>query len=443
MQGTGRPQDTQGARDVRGARRNRAGDESGNILIMVALSMLAIIGLFGLGIEAGRWYLIRAEISKSVDAGALAGAKNISNPNVDPKTIAEDFSNANFPAGYLHTPTGGQGSPGFVAQLDGDKVQVNGVTNAKSVIAQLFGKDQVTIGTLGVAQMKNVEIMLVLDRSGSMAGQPEADLQTAAKSFVDFFQETQADDHLGLVSFATAATVDRPLENNFVIPIRAAIDAMTAVGATNPADALGLAGGPAGLTDQSALPPDRRKPQFVIFFSDGRPTAFHSSFLYKNAPVDGVACVTGNCEPWDIGNGVVTYNHIGDPNSETWMNIDPRPTGDGRSAGSACGNSNTVRWYAFDTEPVPGYAPTACSIPYKTALAAQVCNLASSHALARAQALKDRGIVVYAIGLGQANPQFLNALATSPDQAYYAPTSDQLRSIFQKIAKEIKLRMVA
>jgi Flp pilus assembly protein TadG len=423
-------------------RPRRLGDESGSVLILVALTMLVLLGFFALGVEAGRWYLIRAEISKSVDAGALAGAKNISNPHVDPRTIAQEFSDANFPAGYLATPTNGSGKPGFVAHLDGDKVSVAGVTVSKSVLAQLFGMPQVAIGTAGTAQMKNVEIMLVLDRSGSMAGQPIADLKVAARSFIDFFQATQADDRVGLVSFATAATLDRPMGSNFVTPIQNSINAMNAVGATNPADALAQAGGPSGFTDQSALPPDRRKPQFVIFFSDGRPTAFQGSFLYHNNTMNAVACVTGNCEPWDIGNGVVTYSQLCYPDREQWMPIDPRTTGDGRSPASACGNPNSMRWMTFDTEPVPGYAPTACSIPYRTALASHVCNLASGHALAQAQILKDRGITVYAIGLGQANPQFLNALATGPDQTYYAPTSDQLNAIFQKIAKEIKLRIV-
>ena len=160
--------------------------------------------------------------------------------------------------------------------------------------------------------------------------------------------------------------------------------------------------------------------------------------------MDAVGCVTGNCEPWEVGRSVQTYQLLGDPNVEQWYPsaINPRRTGDGRSSGSACGTSTTVRWKAFDTDPVPGYAPTACSIPYQTVLASHICNLASSRALARGAELKARGITIYTIGLGQANPDFLGALATGPEQTYYAPTSDQLRSIFQKIAKQIKLRMV-
>jgi hypothetical protein len=290
--------------------------------------------------------------------------------------------------------------------------------------------------------MKNVEILLVLDRSGSMAGTPIEDLKVAASSFVDFFEGTQAGDRVGMITFATSVTLERPLGPDFVDPLKDAIADMSAVGATNPSDALARAATEAGFTDQSNLPAERRRPQFVVFFSDGRPTAFRDQFVSRGNVVDAVGCVTGNCEPWEIGAAVQTYGKLGRPDVEQWFSIDPRRTGDGRATGSACGNANSVRWLAFDTEPVPGYAPTACSIPPATTLAAHVCHLASSRALDRGAELKARGITIYTIGLGSANPEFLNALATGPEQVFFAPDSDQLRGIFQKIAKQIKLRLV-
>lgn len=415
-------------------------DKSGNVLILVALSILVILGFFALGVEAGRWYLVRAELSKSVDAGALAGAKNISNPHVDAEAIAEEFSQENFAAGTLGTPGAGAGTVTFAAVRDGDRVSVDGQTHGLPVVAQLFGVDHVGISSLGAAQMKEVEIMLVLDRSGSMAGQPIADLKVAATSFVDFFADTEDRDRVGLVTFATSGTMVRPVGNNFVAPMRASINAMNAVGATNPGEALRLASGPDGLIDRTGGGV-QRIPQFLVFFSDGRPTAFRGTFRYRNNVFDANACVTGNCEPWDIGNGVVTHNNMGFPDREQWMGISPRTTGDGLIA-SACGNGNTTRWMMFDQRPIPGYGPQACNIPYRTALASYVCNTAANTAIENAQALKDRNVTIYAIGIGTVNAQFLETLASSPEYVYFTPDSDQLASIFQKVAKQIKLRMV-
>lgn len=418
-------------------------DESGNVLIIVALGIFVILGFFAMGVEAGRWYLIRAELSKSVDAGALAGAKNLSNPHVDPLLVAQEFSQENFSAGTLGTPGAGAGAVSFQAQIvDEDQVKVDGQTYGLPVIAQLFGVENVSIGTLGVAQMKEAEIMMVLDRSGSMEGQPMEDLKVASKSFVDYFEDTQDRDRVGLISFATSVTVDRPMGSNFVDAINRSIDDMVADGATNPEDALDQAKGPLGFSDQSALPQGRRVHQFLIFFSDGRPTAFRGMFLNRGNLVDGVACVTGNCEPWDIGAGVRTFGQLGLPDREGWMpGIDPRFTGDGLAGASACGQI-TTRYMVFDTRPVPGYTRSACGIPWQNVLSGHICNLASTMAVEHVQELKDKGVTVYAIGLGTVNRGFLDQVATSPELAYYTPDSDQLQAIFQKVAKEIKLRMV-
>ena len=122
--------------------------------------------------------MIRAELSKSVDAAALAGAKNISNPYVDPLVVAQQFGQANFPTGYAGTPATGTGAVTFnTMQLSDHQIQVTGSVTALVYLAQLFGVNQVTTSASGVAKMNQVEIMVVLDRSGSMAGQPIADLE--------------------------------------------------------------------------------------------------------------------------------------------------------------------------------------------------------------------------------------------------------------------------
>jgi len=138
-----------------------------------------------------------------VDAAALVGAKNISNPNVDVRALASEFCTENFQGGHLGT---GSGTASFDVQLLNDgKVRVDGRVNAPAILAKAVGMADVPVSAAGVAQMRNVEIMLVLDRSGSMDGQPIADLKVAAKSFLDFFVSTQDKDKMGLISFATAA----------------------------------------------------------------------------------------------------------------------------------------------------------------------------------------------------------------------------------------------
>ena len=150
-------------------------NQHGAVLITFALLLLVLLGFAAIAMEAGRWYMIRAELSKSVDAGALAGARNIGSLFVDPLVLAQEFGQANFAAGYGGTqPLGTAGSVVFTAsKLPNNGIQVNGSVTALGYLSQLFGVNTVPITASGAARQNKAQIMLVLDRSGSMAGQPD------------------------------------------------------------------------------------------------------------------------------------------------------------------------------------------------------------------------------------------------------------------------------
>jgi len=439
----------------------RIRDNRGAFAVIFALVLLVLLGFTALGIEAGRWYLVRAELAKAVDAAALVAAKNISNPHVDPVVIAREFGEENFRAGYLDTPGSGTdpvpGQVQFSAQmLEENRVSVRGDVNATAHLARLFGVNTIPVSAIGVAQRREVEIMMILDRSGSMAGQKMTDLKRAANSFLDFFVETQAEDRVGMISFATTVTLDRPLGSDFVDEMRSAINAMTAVGATNTEDAFDRAGGAGSFTDQSGLPGDRRVQQFAVFFSDGMPTALRERFRWDGQDYDGVAYGVGssgraNCRTSDYPYMSV-YSQLHRPagTNNFYPNVNPATTGDGRrTSGSdatncCCPRYLNTKWYIFESQPVPGYTAEQCSIPMNRLLP-HFCSLTRQLALQNAQTLKNRGVKIYAVGLGSSSeidPNFLRSLSSGESYTYIAPTSSELEAIFIRIARDIKLRLV-
>jgi Flp pilus assembly protein TadG len=423
---------------------NTLDNQRGAMLVLFGILLVVLLGFCALAMEAGFWYMVRAELSKSVDAASIAGAKNISNPYVDKLVLAQQVGHENFPAGYVGTPSTGSGTATFNAFEDPDhRIRVTGSVDAPIFLTQLFGVNHVVANSLGVAKKNEVEIMLVLDRSGSMGpgyGNAIVDLKTAAKSFVGFFKDTQDKDKMGLISFATGVTVNFPLGNNYVTPMTNSINSMNATGATNAEDALAQASGPNGLTDQSGVAPDKRVQQFVIFFSDGNPTAFRGKFKNKGTDnIDAVVCGTGQtCD--------TVYNQLGNPNSETWLNIDPSDTGDGKTtATSKCHPTATTKWYVFSQYPVSGYSdPEYCYIPHNTnqALPKYICSTARQMAVDHATSLKNKYVKIYTIGLGQIDKSFLSKIASGSSFEYYTPTSSELQAIFNTIAKDIKLRLV-
>ena len=117
------------------------------------------------------------------------------------------------------------------------------------------------------------DIALVLDRSGSMAGDPLAAMKLGAKTFIDIIAEATggapsgeigSGSRIGIVSFAATATADTALITS-VDALKDAVDALSAGGNTNHADAFSTA---AGLFD-----PASTNAKVIVMFTDGNTTA--------------------------------------------------------------------------------------------------------------------------------------------------------------------------
>ena len=117
------------------------------------------------------------------------------------------------------------------------------------------------------------DIVLILDRSGSMAGSALANLKAGAKAFIDIIDEatdgTQdgqigSGSRIAVVSFADTATADTRLITS-VADLKSAVDALSAGGNTNHADAFTKA------SELLAAPSTNAK--VMVMFTDGQTTA--------------------------------------------------------------------------------------------------------------------------------------------------------------------------
>ena len=117
------------------------------------------------------------------------------------------------------------------------------------------------------------DIVLILDRSGSMQGATLANLKNGAKAFIDIIDEatdgTQdgqigSGSRIGIVSFATTATQDTQLITD-VSDLKDAVDALTADGSTNHEDAFTKA---LDLFDSAST-----NAKVMVMFTDGVTTA--------------------------------------------------------------------------------------------------------------------------------------------------------------------------
>lgn len=420
-------------------------NQHGAYILITALVVVALFGFAALGIEVGRWYAIQGEMSKAIDGAAFAGAKNVNNPNInDLHGFVQEVAQANFPPGLLGTD-----APTFTVSDDGKgKIIVQGSTNSINTVSKVLEGSQSTtaIGAAGSAKLRNAEIALVLDVSGSMGGSPISDLKDGAKQFVENFQDQENDNRFALLTFASGVQKLFDMDHGYVSPITSAINGLGAVGGTNAEDALAQALA-LPWTDQSGVPANERSKQVVIFFSDGNPTAFRGQFKFNGTDYDGVAAIGGS----------TVYPSLQMPDQQySLFSVNKvHLTGDGKTTGStACpsinGSKLNTRWYVFTDSTyglgsfgaMSGYGSQQCNIP-GAPLADYLTYLATQMALDNAAAIKGQGIEIYTIGLGAVDPVFLGNLSSGTDFAYYTPDSSELAGIFQTIANILKLVLIS
>lgn len=117
------------------------------------------------------------------------------------------------------------------------------------------------------------DIVMVLDRSGSMQGVPLTNLKLGANTFIDIIEEatggTQSGEigsgsHMAVVSFSSTATQDTQLITS-VDELKNAVDDLTAGGSTNHGDAFEKA--------VALFDPMSANEKVIVMFTDGKTTA--------------------------------------------------------------------------------------------------------------------------------------------------------------------------
>jgi Flp pilus assembly protein TadG len=223
--------------------------ERGVILFVYTVAMGMIVLVLGLAIDAGVLYMTRNRMQAASDAAALAAARSLnisqtqSGQESDAQLAATSFFTANFPNSTLGTMgsaittslTYGAGAQAATASLT-----TIATTNAPTYFMKWLGYSTIPITVTGTASRRDINMIMVLDRSGSMnnAQVPTAceQMKIAATSFVDMFSNGR--DTLGLVVFNSGAETAFEPSTNFNAGMKAAISGISCGGNTATANAL-------------------------------------------------------------------------------------------------------------------------------------------------------------------------------------------------------------
>ena len=171
--------------------RRVASDESGQILLMTGVLIGVMIVLVALVVDIGHTRLVQRQLQAGVDAAALAGAQELpvetrrSRPRTSTAPLRRQERRQH---GRQRRDDRGRAlhpdDPGLQHALrDGERLSVTSTSNVPTFFARIIGVKSLTVTAKATAcfpcSIRPLDIMLVLDRTGSMCDTKDATASAA------------------------------------------------------------------------------------------------------------------------------------------------------------------------------------------------------------------------------------------------------------------------
>lgn len=201
----------------------------GAMLVLICVMIFAFIATVALGVDIAYMHLVRAELRSATDAAAKGTSSVLARTQDRAAAIAQgkqialqnnvagkglELADSDFLFGHASQDNTGR----FVFQEGKtpiNSVQVTGSRKSTSLsgsVGLFFGR---ILGRTTFEPVENAsatflerDIVLVVDRSGSMAGQKFVDLRNSVRTFVTTLQANPVEENVGLASYSTASTED-------------------------------------------------------------------------------------------------------------------------------------------------------------------------------------------------------------------------------------------
>lgn len=455
-------------------RARKKAERGATILLFTFCTMTLVIPMIGLAIDGSVAMWTKAKLSAAVDAAALAAGRSMTSTGsfadqqAMAKTVATNWFHANFPIGWLNTTL--VSGPTVDVEETGKTItsSVQASVSAPLFFMRIFGPNfqRVTVSASAISSRRNLVLVLVLDRSGSMSQSGSCGTMVAdAQSFVNFF--TDGFDTLGLVTFSSTANLDYTPSLDFKPGLSDTIGNIQCTGATSTTQALNVAySALVSAGEPGAL-------NVIVLFTDGQP----NTILSKDWPINsGGSCSGTGVIPGTIAGAITTVGT--DSNATPYGIYDPSKSGNLSPLSPASsynatnclfetnglsyiGGESTRRYnIPADIASIPsqdvfgnlttGYQPNDLTFNGPNIVAASFNSADDQAYKIRHDATLQPMIFTIGLGagVGPTEQEFLERLANDPRSTsyepslaagtfVYAPDASELQTAFYQIASEI------
>ncbi len=266
--------------------------ENGMALVLVAGLMVVFLLFAGLAIDAGRAFIVKAQLTKAVDGAALSAARALgstssSNPEKDE---AIRIFRANFPSGYMgvSSVTNPATDPNFFrkdydAQTGSNIITIRAAATLPMTFMRLANFQEITVSGGGQAKRRLVDLSIAIDCSGSISGDWTS-VRNAARRFINSFDGNY--DRLSVTLFSDGAHV------SYLMPSSRGFNktqAMNAVPTSLPGGSTSMAEGLYRAWDELRSVPVASQAglRVLVLFTDGTPNGVSGNFAWTAKPGAG------------------------------------------------------------------------------------------------------------------------------------------------------------
>jgi len=182
-------------------------DRNGAVLPFVGIVCVALVGAAGFGIDATRYMLMHSSLQRAIDAGALSTVARLDKTTIDAQL--HKFTVANFQDGQVGATLD---SLTWSLSTDSNTLTVDATASTSTTLMAVLGFHTMTASAQSTVERSTsgLELSLVLDNTGSMAGSGIAGLKAAANTLVNtLYGDTPVAENLyvGIVPFSQSVNV--------------------------------------------------------------------------------------------------------------------------------------------------------------------------------------------------------------------------------------------
>jgi len=186
---------------------------SGTIVVMFAIMAPIIVGSAGMALDFAHAYLVQQRLSQAIDAAALAATAQATDEGTIEQKV-KDFFEANYPEEKL----GATFEP--IVVVEGNQVKVTGRAEYLTFFLSIIGIHEILVEAETTVQreVQGIEVVLVLDNTGSMATENDEGIENiealkiASRNFISTLFENTSNPEtvkIGMVPYSNSVRIGR------------------------------------------------------------------------------------------------------------------------------------------------------------------------------------------------------------------------------------------